>query len=155
MAKTSGAGDLLPTRLICRSVFALLIAGTSGFAKAEGPGGTVTIKLSDTRFDCKEPILAQEPGFERCELYTVPRFTAPKSALLRVFGHCEATIRYRTRDGLMDDQESFYERFDGAIVDGSGLSPVTMTLKPLKILFDPIVEAKVTRLECAIDEVFD
>jgi hypothetical protein len=133
----------------------VLIAVAPGLAKAEGRGGPVTIKLTDTRFDCKEPIVSQEPGFERCELYTVPRFTAPQTALLKVFGHCEATIRYRTRNGLMDDRELLYERFNGAIVDGSGLAPVNMTFKPLRILVDPIVEAEVTNLECTIDEVFD
>jgi len=115
----------------------------------------VTIRLTETRFKCHEPWLrTEDTGFERCEVYTVPRFTASPRALLKVFGHCEVTIRYKTRDGIMEQRDSLRQKFYGAVVDGAGLAPVTLTFRPTGLTFDPIVEAKATDLRCSIDEVF-
>jgi hypothetical protein len=100
-------------------------------------------------------MFSQAPGFEQCEVYTVARFTAPSDALLDLFRHCEVTIRYKTQNGIMRDQQSLYEEFHAAIVAGSGLAPVTLTFKPNRLLPDPIVEAKATDLRCSVDQVFD
>lgn len=132
-----------------------IAAGFLGpIAATADQAGSITITLTATRFDCKEPLFTPEKGFERCELYTVPRFTAPRDALVKVFGHCDATIRYKTRDGLLENRQSLYEEFYGAIVDGKGLAPVTMTFRPSGLLLDPIVEARVTELVCSVDQVF-
>lgn len=138
-------------RLAACAVLAVLIAVPH--STRAGDTAAVTIKLTQTRFDCEKPLLPEE-GFERCEVYTVARFTAPSSALLKVFGHCEVTIRYKTRDGLLEDRQSLHQRFDGAIVDGAGLAPITLRFSPTRISFDPIVEAKATDLRCSIDEAF-
>jgi hypothetical protein len=153
--KTIGAERVKSVRPLRRPILAWIAAALVSPGSAGAGEKAVTIKLTDTRFECKNPMFSTEPGFERCELYTVPRFTAPPDAVLRLFGHCDATIRYKTRDGIIESRGSLYERFDAAIVDGSGLAPVTMILKPTRLLLDPIIEAQVTDLRCSIDEVFD
>jgi hypothetical protein len=137
-------------------VFAAVAAAFPALHAAVGDEpGPVTIRLTDTRFKCKQPFLpSDDTGFEQCEVYTVPRFTASPRALLKVFGHCEVTIRYKTRDGLIERRDSLREKFHSAVVDGAGLAPVTMTFRPTGLLFDPIVEARATDLRCSIDQVF-
>jgi hypothetical protein len=116
---------------------------------------SVSMSLDRTDFKCKTPIIDSGNGFDYCELYVVPTFSAAASAVLMVFGHCEATIKYRTRDNSLEQNKSFFENFTAAVVNGSGLAQVTMTLKPLLAALDPIVEAKVANFDCGVDRVFD